>query len=565
MKKHTYTNKNIILSVLLFVCVTCALVSFVIAATPDPGHPFTQASGGVVQGDLLYGSAADTLLALPKDTNTTRYLSNTGASNNPAWAQINLANGVTGALPVSKAGTGAAPASDDQLLVSSTISTATWQTLGDCTGTGYAFTYNQTTNTWGCNYLNATTSSIGSLITGAVEKTALVAADMIGLMDSTDGILKKLSWSDMKTTLAGTFLSLDNSAATASVLLKDNDAITVKFTEGFNTYLGFDTTNGDENVFSNKRHDFFSGATFYSSLVARMTPRVGSVASSAEPTINTDNYDAYSITALATPITSMSTNLSGAPADFDRFVIRIKDNGTPQGITWGASFSIAGAPLPSTTVASTVLTVELVYNTTAGTWGCVSVSANYTPLLYSFRHSDTTTGTVVRGDVITGQGGTPTWSRLAKGTAGQALMMDSSATDVAWAKPLGYEIMIQALSYNPGDGGTVYFGQQPRAPGAVGLSKVYIRKAGTITAANIYARFGVGGTNEAWSLYIRHNNTTDYLIQTLSVAATERIWVNTGLSIAVAAGDYIEIKSVQPTWPVTNPTGAILGGYVYVE
>lgn len=51
------------------------------------------------QGDLLYASAADTLTVLAKDANATRYLSNTGSSNNPAWAQVNLANGVTGDLP----------------------------------------------------------------------------------------------------------------------------------------------------------------------------------------------------------------------------------------------------------------------------------------------------------------------------------------------------------------------------------------------------------------------------------------------------------------------------------
>lgn len=60
----------------------------------------------VVQGDLLYGSAADTLARLAKNASTTRYLSNTGTNNNPAWAQVNLANGVTGTLPVANGGTG---------------------------------------------------------------------------------------------------------------------------------------------------------------------------------------------------------------------------------------------------------------------------------------------------------------------------------------------------------------------------------------------------------------------------------------------------------------------------
>lgn len=54
---------------------------------------------GVIQGDLIYGSAANTYSKLAKDANATRYLSNQGTSNNPSWNQINLANGVTGDLP----------------------------------------------------------------------------------------------------------------------------------------------------------------------------------------------------------------------------------------------------------------------------------------------------------------------------------------------------------------------------------------------------------------------------------------------------------------------------------
>lgn len=58
------------------------------------------------QGDLLYASAANTLARLAKNTTATRYLANTGTNNNPAWDQINLANGVTGTLPGGNGGTG---------------------------------------------------------------------------------------------------------------------------------------------------------------------------------------------------------------------------------------------------------------------------------------------------------------------------------------------------------------------------------------------------------------------------------------------------------------------------
>jgi len=59
----------------------------------------------IAQGDLLYGSAANTLSALAKDTNATRYLSNTGTSNNPLWAQVALTTGVSGSLPLANGGT----------------------------------------------------------------------------------------------------------------------------------------------------------------------------------------------------------------------------------------------------------------------------------------------------------------------------------------------------------------------------------------------------------------------------------------------------------------------------
>jgi len=59
------------------------------------------------QGDLIYATGSDTFSVLNKSATATRYLANTGTSNNPAWAQIDLSNGVTGTLPLANGGTAA--------------------------------------------------------------------------------------------------------------------------------------------------------------------------------------------------------------------------------------------------------------------------------------------------------------------------------------------------------------------------------------------------------------------------------------------------------------------------
>ncbi|MBT6753754.1 hypothetical protein HOB25_02065, partial [bacterium] len=69
------------------------------------------------------------------------------------------------------------------------------------------------------------------------------------------------------------------------------------------------------------------------------------------------------------------------------------------------------------------------------TWGPVAGSAH--PLL-STAHSDTATGTVARGDLITGQTGTPTWDRLPLGSNG--FFLKSDGTDIAWAQPTSSDV-----------------------------------------------------------------------------------------------------------------------------
>jgi hypothetical protein len=104
----------------------------------------------------------------------------------------------------------------------------------------------------------------------------------------------------------------------------------------------------------------------------RITPRITTITSSATPTVNSDDCDTVTITAQAANITSMTTNLSGTPTNFQKLIYRIKDDGTARTITWGASFAARGVALPTTTTISKVLTVGFIYNTVTSTWDCIA-------------------------------------------------------------------------------------------------------------------------------------------------------------------------------------------------
>lgn len=129
-----------------------------VSLTADVSGTLPPTTGGtglatLAQGDLIYGSAADTFSALAKNASATRYLSNTGTSNNPAWAQVNVANGVTGTLPAGNGGLGITSTTDDTVPVgsgSAYVATA----LTSCSGATSAVTYNTTTNAFGCNSIS---------------------------------------------------------------------------------------------------------------------------------------------------------------------------------------------------------------------------------------------------------------------------------------------------------------------------------------------------------------------------------------------------------------------------
>ena len=106
----------------------------------------------------------------------------------------------------------------------------------------------------------------------------------------------------------------------------------------------------------------------------RIQPRVLAITSSATPSVDTDEYDFVKITALAANITSMTTNLTGAPEEGEKIMFRIKDNGTARTISWGASFQSSGvANLLTTTAASKTHHILFVWDVTISKWVCIAV------------------------------------------------------------------------------------------------------------------------------------------------------------------------------------------------
>ncbi len=93
----------------------------------------------------------------------------------------------------------------------------------------------------------------------------------------------------------------------------------------------------------------------------RITSRVFATTSTTSATIDIDSYDCYELTALAAATTFNAP--TGTPTNFQKLIIRIKDNAGARALTWNAAFAAGGSALPSTTVLSKILTLGFIYNT----------------------------------------------------------------------------------------------------------------------------------------------------------------------------------------------------------
>lgn len=104
------------------------------------------------------------------------------------------------------------------------------------------------------------------------------------------------------------------------------------------------------------------------------SPIVQVVSQAAQPAIDTDLGNVFTITGIAQAITSMTTNLSGTPVHGQEMWVELQDNGTPRAITWGAMFTALNVPLPTLTVSGVLLSVLFKFNAITSTWECILVT-----------------------------------------------------------------------------------------------------------------------------------------------------------------------------------------------
>lgn len=119
---------------------------------------------------------------------------------------------------------------------------------------------------------------------------------------------------------------------------------------------------------------------------------------------------------------------------------------------------------------------------------------------------------------------------------------------------------------SPADATTYYAGVYPPTSlyTTAALQRIRVLTPGIIKRVFLDWNFTTG-SNTASSIWIRKNNTTDYLLSNaLKFSASPLSLSITGLSIPLADGDYFEFKWTTASW-VANPTAVYGWATTYLE
>jgi len=179
----------------------------------------------------------------------------------------------------------------------------------------------------------------------------------------------------------------------------------------------------------------------------------------------------------------------------------------------------------------------------------------------------TGTGKILRADGTNWVASTATYPDTA-GTNGNVLVSDGTnwVSSTATSTSFVQFIATSASLASPVDSTTYYLASGPSVPFDQFNSydvrvQIFCPFACTITKA--YGRINVAGTlstTENCTVFLRLNNTTNTNITTTAKCSSAvNTFNNTGLSIAVAAGDILAWGFTCPAW-ATNPTQVSMSG-----
>ena len=178
-----FTNPRVnrALSIALLVGIALTGAEILYAATPDPGHNFSAVGGGAVLGDVLYGSAADTVSSLAGNITTTKkFLRSTGngsAATAPTWDTL-----VAGDIPDISA-TYSAKAGNTGLVTAGTLTTG-------ALGSGFTAVADaqiSSAATWNAKLTNPLTT-LGDVMYGGASGVATRLAGSAGFLKSTGAV-----------------------------------------------------------------------------------------------------------------------------------------------------------------------------------------------------------------------------------------------------------------------------------------------------------------------------------------------------------------------------------------
>ena len=126
---------------------------------------------------------------------------------------------------------------------------------------------------------------------------------------------------------------------------------------------------------------------------------------------------------------------------------------------------------------------------------------------------------------------------------------------------------VGSSGFNPIDATTYNFSSYHASTPSTTIigHQMVVPQNGTICCVDVTGFAGtVTGTNEALSLYVRVNDTTNYLVETVSAATVNRFWRNTNLNIPITTTDTFCLQLICPTW-VTNPESLRFMGILVVN